>query len=156
MTAFLTSIEGSAFFVWLRESDSIWAFPTVLTLHTLGTMALAGASAAVDLRVLGIARTIPLNALGRLFPVMWAGFLLNFVTGALLFAADATHKASMPMFGIKLALVVAGMASIVLLRRHMPDAETTAHIGDPARRLAFLSLVVWTATITAGRLLAYV
>jgi hypothetical protein len=118
-------------------------------------VALAGASAAVDLRVLGIARTIPLHALQRLFPVMWAGFWLNFVTGAMLFGADATRKAAMPMFGIKLGLVVAGVTTIVLLRPHVTD-HNAGQPGDGARRLALLSLVVWTATITAGRLLAYV
>ena len=34
MTAFLTAFENSALSTWLRESNSIWAYPTVLTLHT--------------------------------------------------------------------------------------------------------------------------
>ena len=32
----LASLENSGFGIWLRESPSIWAYPTVLTLHTLG------------------------------------------------------------------------------------------------------------------------
>ena len=119
-------------------------------------MTLAGATAAVDLRVLGIARAIPLSALQRLFPVMWAGFWMNFVTGTMLFGADATHKAAMPMFGIKLALVAVGMATIVLLRRRITNDTPAVPPGGAAQRLALLSLVVWTATISAGRLLAYV
>ena len=58
MTDFLTAVENSAFSTWLRESNSIWAYPTVLTLHTIGLALLVGANAALDLRVLGVGRRI--------------------------------------------------------------------------------------------------
>ena len=32
----LATIEGSAVSTWVRESGSIWAYPTILTLHTFG------------------------------------------------------------------------------------------------------------------------
>jgi hypothetical protein len=43
----------------VRESRSIWAYPTILTLHTVGLALLAGLSIAVDLRMLGVARRVP-------------------------------------------------------------------------------------------------
>ena len=33
---FLNSIEQSSLSIWIRESGSIWSFPTILLLHTLG------------------------------------------------------------------------------------------------------------------------
>jgi hypothetical protein len=47
-----TSLDQSAFSTWLLQSDSIWGYPTVLTLHTLGMMVLVGGGAlVVNLRV---------------------------------------------------------------------------------------------------------
>jgi hypothetical protein len=60
MMEFLSSLEGSAFGTWLRESGSIWAYPAVLTLHTMGLGVLVGASTVLDLRLLGWAPRIPL------------------------------------------------------------------------------------------------
>ena len=152
----LESLEGSAFSVWLRESPSIWAYPTVLTLHTLGMGVLAGASAAFDLRLLGIARPIPLNALRILFPVMWSGFWVNALTGSMLFAANATTRATSALFILKLCFVALGVATIVLLKRHVYDAPPGARSVSPrAGLLAVASLLMWLAAITAGRLLAY-
>src|SRR5688500_9824619 len=90
MTDALAALEASTFSTWLRESPSIWAYPTILTLHTVGLGVLVGANWMVDLRVLGLARAIPGAVLSKAFPVMWAGFWLNAVTGALLFAGDPT------------------------------------------------------------------
>ena len=139
----LESLEGSALSVWLRESTSVWAYPTVLTLHTFGMGLLAGASMAFDLRLLGIARRIPLNALRLLFPLMWSGFWVNAVTGSMLFAANATTRGTSVLFLMKMSFVALGVVTIVLLKR------------NPTKLLAVASLVLWLAAITAGRLLAY-
>src|SRR4030095_10168869 len=89
MMEFLASLEGSGFGTWLRESGSIWAYPAVLTAHTLGMGVLVGASAVLDLRLVGCAPRIPLEPLRSLFPIMWAGFWLNALNVVALFAADA-------------------------------------------------------------------
>ena len=51
-------LEGTSVGLWMRESPSVWAFPTVLTLHTTGMAILVGASWLLDLRLLGISRNI--------------------------------------------------------------------------------------------------
>ena len=58
----LTSLEHSGVATWIRESPSIWGYPTILTLHTVGLAVLVGANWALDLRLLGVARQIPLTA----------------------------------------------------------------------------------------------
>ena len=88
----LAAIEQSGLATWVHESESIWAYPTILTLHTVGLGVLVGANAALDLRLLGFGRRMPLADLEGLFLGMWCGFALNAATGALLFAADATTK----------------------------------------------------------------
>ena len=99
------------------RGESIWAFPTILTLHTFGLGLLVGANTIVDLRLLGIGRRVPLEPLRPLFSVMWAGFWLNAVTGSLLFAADATRRARRLFFLMKLVFVAIGVATMVAIKR---------------------------------------
>jgi hypothetical protein len=58
-------LESSAFSVWIRESDSLFAFPGILAAHTIGPGLLAGLSGAFALRVLGVAKGIPPEAFTR-------------------------------------------------------------------------------------------
>lgn len=153
----LSSLENSGFSVWLKESNSIWGYATVLTLHTIGLALLVGANAVLDLRLLGVARRLPLEDLLGAFRIMWIGFWVNAVSGAMLFAADATTKGTTPLFMGKLALVAIGVVVIVMIRRQVyggtPDRP---RVNTTAKVLAATSLLVWIAAITAGRLMAYV
>jgi uncharacterized protein DUF6644 len=149
-------IESTQFSTWLRSSTSLWAFPFVLSIHTFGMAILAGLNSALALRVLGIAPRVPMPPLAKLFPIMWLGFALSAASGVLLFIAAATMKAPQVLFWIKLALVACGMTNLVMMRRALfPDAVTAAADQIKIRRFAIASLVIWTATITAGRFMAY-
>jgi hypothetical protein len=152
----LQVLEGSSFSTWLRESPSIWAYPTVLTLHTVGLGVLVGANWLVDLRVLGFSRAIPAATLSKAFPVMWAGFWLNAITGALLFAGDPM-KGTTTVFLWKLAMVAAGVVLMIALRRKLagPDAAADAP-NRQLKAIAATSLVLWIGAIAAGRWMAYV
>ena len=157
MTGLLASIEGSALATWTRESPSIWAYATILTLHTFGLAVVVGANAVIDFRLLGLAPRIPVLALRPLFPVMWWAFALNFVTGVLLFMADATTKSGQTVFYVKLALIVLALIATRFVRQGLFHEEHAS--GNPVaarlRTLAVLSLLLWTGAIVAGRLMAY-
>jgi hypothetical protein len=157
MTEMLASLENTAFAAWLRESPSIWAYPTILTLHTFGLAVLVGANAALDLRVLGVARGIPLGALAKAFPIMWAGFWLNALSGVALFVPDAATKGTTTVFIGKLGLIAIGVTLIFALKRKVygTGAESPS-TGGGARAIAAASLVVWFIAIAAGRWMAYV
>lgn len=157
MMAVLAWLESSGVSTWVREGETIWAYPTILTLHTFGMGLLVGACAVIDLRLLGIGRGLPLAPMRPLFTVMWGGFWLNLVTGSMLFAADATRRGVDPLFMVKLVFVGIGVATVVLIRR--TAFETPADgvsTGPSPRMLAALSLGAWAAAVTSGRLLAYV
>jgi len=157
MMDLFTWLEGSALSIWVREAPTIWAFATIITLHTFGMGVLVGASTVLDLRLLGIGRTIPLAPLRTLFPVMWAGFWLNLVTGSVLFAADASSRGTQWLFFVKLLFVATGVATMILIKRHVYDANADpVVVSGTTRGLAALSLLVWVAAVTTGRLLAYV
>lgn len=151
-------LEGSAVAVWTRESPSIWAYPTVLTLHTVGLGVLVGANAVIDFRLLGFAPRLPIPSLAPLYRFMWAGFAINAVTGVMLFASNATTKGKQPVFYIKLTLIALALVITAVIRRTMErgPARPDPDLGPgPGRRLAALSLLLWAGAVTAGRLMAY-
>ncbi len=158
MTGFATWLEGSAIAVWTRESPSIWAYPTVLTLHTAGLGVLVGANAVIDFTLLGFAPRLPVLSLAPLYRFMWGGFAINAVTGVMLFAGDATTKARQPVFYIKLTLIALALVVTAVIRRTVERGPALRGAGSspgPGRRLAALSLLLWAGAVTAGRLMAY-
>jgi hypothetical protein len=157
MDPFFLSIETSAPSVWLRESTTIWAFPFVLILHTIGLAFLVGANVAIDLRALGGAMGVPLISMRRYYRAMWAGFWVNAVSGVLLLTAYPTKALTNPLFYLKLTLIGVGLVLAVKIRRYTLSGTVGAYDAAPQRlrRLAAVSLIVWVSSITAGRLLAY-
>lgn len=152
----LAWLETSQLSTWLRESETIWALPTVLTVHTIGLGLLVGTSWVVDLRLLGVARAIPLGPLRPCFVVMWIGFWMNALTGLLLFSADATGKGTSPTFLVKMLCVALGVVTIVLLKRTLDGQDAdAAPVSGTTKLLALASLVAWTMALITGRLLAY-
>jgi hypothetical protein len=153
----LAALENSGFGTWLRESPSVWAYPAILTLHTLGLGVLVGGNAVLDLRLLGWGRAIPLEPLEKLFPIMWAGFWVNGISGVALFIGDATTKGTTWVFMTKLAIIVVGVVMLVALRRTVYGRGTAAAVETPtSRALAAASLVLWFLAIVTGRYMAYV
>jgi hypothetical protein len=152
----LVWLESIPISVWMGESPSVWAMPTVLTLHTAGMAVLVGASWVLDLRLLGIGRTIPLQAFGWVFRVVAIGLVINLATGVLLFAQRATTWGTSIPFLIKMVLVIASVATLWPLRSLVLRGGVDKGQGgrDP-RLLALASMVAWAGAVTAGRLLAY-
>ena len=152
----LVWLESLPVSVWVHESPSVWAQPTVLTLHTMGMAVLVGASWVLDLRLLGINRNVPLSAFRWVFPAVTVGLVVNLVTGALLFAQRATTWGTSIPFLIKMGLVVAGAATLIPIRSLVMHGDASPQeVSSRARLLALASILLWSAAVTAGRLLAY-
>ena len=150
-------VEASALSTWLRESPSMWSFPFVLILHTVGMGFLVGANVAVDLRVLGMAPRIPLSLLEKFFIVMKIAFFINAISGILLLIAYPTKALTNPIFYLKLFLIAFGLVEAALLRTKVlraPNADVEM-ATTRGKVLAATSLAVWAGGVTAGRFLAY-
>jgi len=158
MMDFLLRIEQSGFSTWVRESPSVWAFPTVLLLHTIGMGLVVGVNAGINLRILGLAPALPLKPMERFFPVLWAGFWVNAITGTILLAADATTKLRNPDFYVKMAFIALALVNLKMIRNRVlqdPLVDKRPPSAN-ARLLAITSLIFWLGAIVAGRLMAYV
>jgi hypothetical protein len=156
MDAFLAFVEGSDLSNWIR-GDSMLAFPTIITLHTICLGLLAGASSAIDLRILGAAPGIPLNPLRRLYPLMWLALAINAVTGTLMVIGYPTKQLTNPLFYIKLSLVALAVWLVYRIGIEVLGAAKPGQDALPARAkwLAAASLAAWASLIIAGRLLEY-
>ena len=152
-------IESLGFSVWVRESVSLWAYPGMLSFHTIGLGFVVGISAAFDLRILGVASGLPLPPMRKLFPVMWAGFWLNALSGLALLMAYATKMLTNPIFVIKLVLIALAVANVLMLnKRVFADAARAeeAAASKNVKILAATSLALWGLVILAGRFVAYI
>ena len=155
MHEFYNWVESTDFSIWVRESGSLWSYPSILTLHTVGLGILVGFNWAVDLRLLGFARHVPVKSLERFFPVMWFGFWINLISGIVLLIADATTKMTSWVFGVKMIFVLLGMIVLRKIQLSIFDGKDLAVLPSNARILAGISVACWVLATTAGRLMAY-
>jgi hypothetical protein len=151
-------IETGAFSTFLRESPSLWVFPFILILHTVGLAFFVGSNVAWDVRLVGFSRGIPIDTLRRYFLVMWFGLWVNAVSGVLLLIAYPTKALTNPLFYVKLVLIGVGIWAALRLRTEV-QGRGRGSGGDAlptrVRVLAGASLACWVAVIFAGRFLAY-
>jgi len=154
---FLAWIEDGTLSNLIRGSESIFAFPAIITLHTIAMGFLAGGSVAIDLRIIGFAPSIPLKPMERFFPLLWLALTLSVVTGILLVIAYPTKALTNPVFYLKLGLVVIALWLVHRIGATVLRAPDAGHkaVATRGRMLALASLGAWMAVITAGRLLAY-
>jgi hypothetical protein len=142
---------------WVR--DSAWAFPFLQSWHFIGMTMLLGVVGAIDLRVLGIARAIPLAPLHRFLPLAFVGFGINLITGICFFCHDPWVYAFNPSFRIKMLLILlAGLNAVWFrlgvfldLERWGPGIEAS----PLAKVISALSILIWLGVITAGRYIAF-
>jgi hypothetical protein len=154
----LDFLINNALSVWIRESTSVFGYPTVIALHTFGMAFLVGTSAAVALRMIGFARSLPLASLSGVFRLTWFGFWINVITGLLLLAQDAQRFLTMPKFYIKMLAIVVAIVLVRSLQNAIrartglsSDAAPTA--AESARSYALLG--TWLVAVTVGRLTGY-
>ena len=149
---FFIWLESTALSQWVVGSPSLLAFPGILVLHAIGMGFAVGLSAALDLRILGIAPGVPIENMRRFMPILWGGFWLNAVSGVLLLVGYPTKALTNPLFYVKLLLIATGMVLLVRLNRRVIAGTA---FDSQARRMAKISLFCWAAAIFAGRFLAY-
>src|SRR5262245_11246214 len=137
---------------------SPFLYPAAEILHILGFVLLVGSIVALDLRLLGAGRAIPIQPMAQLLlPLSRIGFVLAVCMGFLLFSADAAHVVGNPAFQAKLLLIAAALANIAIAHagHWRCQAIWRAEAYGGAKLTALLSLLLWIGAVCAGRLIAY-
>ena len=161
----IEAIENSAYAVWVRESPSIFAYTTILSLHAIGLAIIVGIHTLIALRLLGFVPGIPLQPLRKLFPWMYLGFTINLFSGTSLFVANLSNDLGNWLFLAKLGFIALAMINLELTRIYVfdkPAAAGTAGVASAASALpkhsglfAIVALVLWSLAMVAGRFTAY-
>ncbi|PZQ64258.1 MAG: hypothetical protein DI570_06220 [Phenylobacterium zucineum] len=133
-------------------------YPVANLLHIIALTLLIGGIGAVDLRLLGFGRALPLPALSRfLTPFAVTGLLLFFATGIFLFASDGQSLIQSPIFLAKMAGLALGLANAATFNAIY---KTRLYEWDAApplagRLMAAGSLIIWLTVASLGRFIAY-
>lgn len=155
------------FFAWL-ETTAIantirtvaWVYPALETSHYIGLAMLVGGIMVIDLRLLGVAKTLPLASVIGLLPWVWAGFIVNALSGSLIFIYGATNFAASGAFQLKMVLmVVAGINAMIFTLAAARSGDQwfdAASVPVPIKLIATASFLLWLGVVTAGRWMAYV
>lgn len=143
-----------------------WVWPLCETFHFFGIILLIGGVGMFDLRILGLAKSLPLDAVRRLLPWGVFGFVLCVVTGLVFVTGMRANISSHPYevlmtdpwLQLKLVFIaLAGVNLLIFYLTGMSRAVDTLRAGDDAPGLAKLiaaaSLFLWLGVIYFGRLI---
>jgi uncharacterized protein DUF6644 len=141
--------------------DSVWLFPVIETVHLFGVVVLVGFASVLDLRLMGVAfkdYTVSMLA-ERFLPWMWTGFVVQVVTGILLFASEATKMYGSGVFRAKMLMIAAaGLNALVfhvLAYRSVGTWDRDPVAPLSARFAGAFSILLWFGIVGAGRWIAY-
>lgn len=127
--------------------SSFYAYPIVSALHVLGIGALLTGVLLMDLRLLGAFVALPTAPFVTLLRrLTLAGFVLAVLTGLTLFSVRAGDYVALPLFWVKMGLIVAAGSNLAAL----------LWIGRAKRLFGALSLLLWLGVLFAGRFLGFV
>jgi len=150
-------LEGLAWTTALRESP--YGYPLIETSHVACIVVFAGLVIMMDLRLVGLAFTnAPLAQIQRrLFPWQMATFVPSTATGILLFCVDPLRYYRNVFFLAKLVLLaLAGLNALAFHRKTYRRGEgwdEDPHVLATAWRAGAASLLLWSVTIVASRLI---
>ena len=136
-----------------------WGWPIAESLHFICLSLLIGTVGLFDLRLLGLARRIPIAAMHRLVPWGLAGFGINLVSGLCFLMTEPDQYIYNPSFHWKvLFITVAGMNALAFYAtsyRRVTAASASPDAPRTAKVIAAVSLTMWIAVMVAGRLLTF-
>lgn len=147
MLHFCEWLEHNPWIIALDSNVALSLFFEIM--HYSGFFLLVGATAIVDLRVLGLAgRNERAQSLSeQLAPWMWTGLAMAFVSGFFMFSSDAADFYQANTFRIKILVVLVAAIFGAVVVRKVPRWGELQAIPAGAKLVAFISLVLWIGAI---------
>ena len=146
----LVWIENTSLALWV--GTSLWAYPVLLSAHITGLAVIVGIIAMRDFHLLGFINGVTEANFLELKKLAYCGFLINGISGIMLFASQASYLSTNLPFLVKLFFIGSGM--LLALKIYKKIEKNTGRTST--KILAILSLFSWFGAITAGRLIAYI
>ena len=146
----------------MLRNSGVWTYGLVNLGHILGISTLFGAVLVLDLRLLGLWRSLPIATLARpTVPLAALGFVVAVVSGVAMLSFNATEYWENPFLYLKLPLIAFGLLNVAVVQRL--GAWRRAVAGEPpgtgdGGALAIagaVSLATWFAVVSCGRMIGY-
>ena len=136
-----------------------WAWPIFESIHFLGLCMLIGCIGTFDLRLLGIAKRVPIAAMHRLIPWGILGFAINASSGLMFLLTEPDQYIYNPSFHLKFLFITIGglNAATFYLSSYRQIFGANASLNPPLRAkvIAAISLTAWVSVIICGRMLTF-
>ena len=137
----------------------LWSWPIVESIHFVGLTLLFGSIAAWDLRLIGVAKEVPIEVFHRLIPFAILGFGINASSGVLFLMTHPAQYVYNPAFHLKMACVILAGVNVAVFYVTMFRRVRTLGPGMQGPLLARIngavSLILWIVVITCGRLITF-
>jgi hypothetical protein len=142
-------------------SESVLAYPIVMSIHLTCIALFGGMILMTNLRLLGLTfRSLTITEMVTGFrPWKRAGGTVMIATGLLLAGSEAEKYSPNPFFWTKMVILgLIGVHALIfrpIVYNQTEELDRSPVIPTKAKAAAILSLVLWTAMFTMGRLIAY-
>ena len=135
-----------------------WLWPLFKVLHFAGMSLFAGACIAFNLRLLGVARDLPVEPLRKLARWGTLGFAITAITGLGFYAGFPNQYMNWPFFFKMVCVVLAGMNVLLYhttgLHRRVDRIGAGQDVPFAAKVFAVTSLSLWCGVMFIGRMLS--
>lgn len=137
-------------------AGSVWWYPLINAGHILGIALLVGGIIPLDLRLLGLWSSLPLQPFWRVLRMTAAvGLALAVTTGSLMFITRATEYLGSIWFRAKLLVLLLGLVNIVVIMARCAPGAEDGPVRPALRAGALVSLAVWLLVLVLGRFVGY-
>lgn len=144
-------LEGTALAQWVGLS--LYAYPALLAIHITGLAVVVGIFFMRDLCLLGVVKALAPADFQKPGHLAYAGFILNAVSGFMLFTSQASIFAASTSFRFKIVFIALGMILAWQIQKRL--ATVSEEVSPNIRLLTAASLACWVVAIIAGRMIAY-
>jgi hypothetical protein len=153
------TVRGIQAFVNAHE----WVWPVCEMIHYVGMSLIIGIIGTLDLRIMGLFKSIPIAAFRPLVPWAVAGFIGNLLTGIVFVtgtASGAIFYIDNLSFQLKLLFLLLASANLAIfqfsgLEKAVYAIPAGGNAPAAAKAISAFSLVAWLLVIFFGRLLMY-
>jgi hypothetical protein len=147
---------------WLHgfATGNVWVWATMETIHFLSLALLVGTIGVLDLRLIGLARGLPLAGLRQLVPWGVAGFIVSLLSGIVFLAGAPYQYIYNFAFQMKVIFILMAGANILVfygggVARRTFVVEADGRVPLAGRIAGIVSLVAWVGVMYWGRMLTF-
>jgi hypothetical protein len=141
--------------------ESLFLFPAIEGAHLLSLAFSVGLIILTDLRLVGIfLKDVPASdILRQLRPWVIGGFIVQFLSGILLFWAEGYKVIELPVFWLKLGVIFFAGLNVLWFEykwvRQVKEWDTLSLPPGAVRAIGWASLASWSVIVVSGRLIPY-